>query len=218
MFVEPDAAVDAARDETGEEVLDDLVEPDPRVAQPVPPGHPPRRAPTLHFLHLLAPHTPYRHLPDGHQYEADPDLRMISAEDGEPLRGDRRGAARPAALLDRQRLQLSVANVDQLIGDVLDRLRRTGLYDDALLVVTSDHGLAFEPGSDVRGLGAGPIDPDAQPELLWVPLFIKAPGQANGGVSDVPAQSTDVLPDHGRPAGHRPAVGRRRAAARRWPP
>ena len=193
VFVEPDAAVDAAREDTGGEVLDDLLERRPeslsRFLRGIRRGEPP----TLHFLHLLAPHTPYRHLPDGHQYEADPDLRMISAEDG-TARGDQRGAARPAALLDRQRLQLSVANVDQLIGDVLDRLRRTGLYDDALLVVTSDHGLAFEPGSDVRGLGAGPIDPEAQPELLWVPLFIKAPGQADGGVSDVPAQSTDVLP------------------------
>jgi len=150
--------------------------------------------PTLHFLHVLQPHTPYVHLPDGHRYEADPALRQVSnREDGEPG-GDRRSAAGPAALWDRQRLQLQVAHVDDLIGDVLDRLRGRGLYDEALVVVTSDHGIAFEPGGPVRGLGIEPIDAAAQPELLWVPLLIKAPGQVDGTVSDEPAETIDVLP------------------------
>ena len=115
--------------------------------------------PTLHFLHVLEPHTPYLHLPDGHRYGADPTLRQISSRGrtASPAATDGPRPSRPA-LLDRQRLQLEVAHVDRLIGDVLDRLRNQGLYDEALVVMTSDHGIAFQPGGPVRGLGIEPID------------------------------------------------------------
>ena len=130
----------------------------------------------MHFLHLLEPHTPYLDLPDGRRYGADPTLRMISPrEDGEPG-GDRRAAAEPPALLDRQRLQLEVAHVDRLLGDVLDRLHRTGLYDDALIVVTSDHGIAFQPGGPVRGLGIEPIDEAAATRAALGPAVRQGAG------------------------------------------
>jgi hypothetical protein len=187
VFVEPEAAVDQARADEGSEVLDDLLEPRPetlsRFLRDIRPDEPP----TLHFLHLLAPHTPYRHLDDGHQYEADPAVRAIGEDDV-------RSGAAPPAELDRLRLQQEVTHVDRLVGDVLDRLERTGLFDDALLVVTSDHGIAFQPGFAARGLNESPIDVAMQPELLWVPLFVKAPGQTTGEVVDAPAETIDVLP------------------------
>jgi hypothetical protein len=187
VFVEPDAAVDEARADTGEEVLDDLLDRRPESLDRFLRGIRPNEPPTLHFLHLLAPHTPHRHLADGHQYEADPAPRGIADDDVRTL-------AEAPALLDRQRLQEEVAHVDRLVGDLLDRLRATGLYDEALVVVTSDHGIAFRPGRTVRGLNEEPIDPAVQPELLWVPLFVKAPGQAEGVVSDLPASTIDVVP------------------------
>ena len=194
VFVEPDAAVDQAREGAGSQRLEDLLDPQPETVHRFLRGMRRNEDPTVHFLHLLDPHTPYLHLPDGHRYGADPNLRLISPqEDGQPG-GDRRADVESPARLDRQRLQLEVTHIDRLIGDVLDRLRETGLYDDALVVVTSDHGIAFEPGGPVRGLGIEPIDEGAQPELLWVPLFVKAPGQADGEVSDLPAETIDVLP------------------------
>ena len=194
VFVEPTEAVERAREGAEDQRFEDLLDPRPASVNRFLRGIRAGEDPTVHFLHLLEPHTPYLDLPDGRRYEADPALRMISPrEDGEPG-GDRRAAAEPPARLDRQRLQLEVARVDRLLGDVLHRLRRTGLYDDTLIVVTSDHGIAFQPGGPVRGLGIEPIDEAAQPELLWVPLLIKAPGQADGEVSDLPAQTIDVLP------------------------
>ncbi len=194
VFVEPDAAVDEARGDDRTQVIEDLLDPRPASLDRFLRGIRRGEDPTLHFLHVLEPHTPHRHLPDGHRYGADPQLRQISIRvDGEPG-GDRRAEAVPPALWDRQRLQLEVAHVDRLIGDVLDRLRGRGLYDDALVVLTSDHGIAFEPGGPVRGLGIEPIDRAAQPELLWVPLLVKAPGQVEGTVSDEPAETIDVLP------------------------
>jgi hypothetical protein len=194
VFVEPEAAVDAARSADDQARLDDLLDPRPASLDRFLDGFAAGEEPTLHFLHLLEPHTPHAHLPDGHQYGADPALRQISVRvDGEPG-GDRRGPETAPALLDRQRLQLEVAHIDRLVGDLLDRLHETGLYDDALVVVTSDHGLAFRPGGTVRGLGIEPIEATAQPELLWVPLLVKAPGQTTGGVRDVPAETIDVVP------------------------
>jgi len=192
-FVEPDVAVDDARADSTEEDLDDLLDRRPESLDRFLDGIQAGEAPTLHFLHLLAPHTPHRHLPDGHRYEADPELRAIAPLDGSDA-GDRRSLAAAPARLDRQRLQLEVAHVDRLLGDLLDRLQATGLYDDALVVVTSDHGLAFRPGAEARGLGGGGISAAAQPELLWVPLFVKAPGQSEGEVVDTPAETIDVLP------------------------
>jgi hypothetical protein len=194
VFVEPDAAVDQARGDDQGQVLEDLLDPRPATLDRFLRGIERDELPTLHFLHVLEPHTPYLHLPDGHRYGADPSLSQISSrEDGEPG-GDRRSEAEPPALWDRQRLQLEVAHVDRLIGDVLDRLRNQGLYDEALVVMTSDHGIAFQPGGPVRGLGIEPIEASAQPELLWVPLFVKAPGQVAGTVSAEPAETIDVLP------------------------
>ena len=187
VFVEPDAAVDEARADTGEEVLDDLLDRRPESLDRFLRGIRPDEPPTLHFLHLLAPHTPHRHLADGHQYEADPALRAIAVD-------DTRSLAEAPALLDRQRLQEEVAHVDRLLGDLLDRLHETGLYDEALVVVTSDHGIAFQPGRTARGLSEGAVDAAVQPELLWVPMFVKAPGQTEGEVSDVPASTIDVVP------------------------
>lgn len=187
VFVEPDAAVDQAREDAGSQVIDDLLDRRPETVNRFLRGIRRDEPPTLHFLHLLAPHTPHRHLPDGHQYEADPALRAIGED-------DRRSAAAPPARLDRERLQAEVSHVDRLLGDVLDRLERTGLFDDALVVVTSDHGIAFQPGETVRGLDEDPIPPVVQPELLWVPLFVKAPGQDAGEVVDAPAETIDVLP------------------------
>ncbi|MEL7206787.1 MAG: sulfatase-like hydrolase/transferase, partial [Actinomycetota bacterium] len=99
-----------------------------------------------------------------------------------------------AAELDRQRLLLEVNYADRLVGDVIDRLEEVGLYDEALVVLTSDHGLAFEPGASARGIGDRAVEREIEADLLWVPLFVKAPGQTVGEVSDVDARTIDVVP------------------------
>src|SRR5690606_2602189 len=60
---------------------------------------------------------------------------------------------------------------------------------DTTLVVTSDHGVEITPPGFSRQL-----DDDTRDELLRIPLFIKAPGQAVGEVRDYPASTIDVLP------------------------
>lgn len=67
-----------------------------------------------------------------------------------------------------------VAFMDSQIGRLFDRLRMSGLYDDALIVLVSDHGEFLGE----RGLFSHSYRLD--PELTHVPMLIKRPGQVEG--------------------------------------
>lgn len=69
----------------------------------------------------------------------------------------------------------SVAFVDAEIGAFLDALHARGLYDDALIVVTADHGDTMAEGEFLFGHG---VFADS---VLRVPLLIKLPGGREGG-------------------------------------
>lgn len=74
------------------------------------------------------------------------------------------------------------------VGRLLEGLRESGVYDDALIILTADHG---EELYDHQGFGHGYSLYD---EVLRVPLFVKLPGQKEGAVSDVTASLADIVP------------------------
>ena len=82
-----------------------------------------------------------------------------------------------------------VAYADQIVGRLLDRLRALGRYDDALIVVTADHGEGLgDHGEEEHGLFL-------YDEVMRVPLIVKLPGQEHGGRrSNVPVQHIDLMP------------------------
>jgi hypothetical protein len=135
--------------------------------------------PTLHFLHLLLPHQPWRYLPSGNEYNF------------ETLGGAYRSDRLPAPLVDlaHQRHLLQVAYTDRLVGQVMAKLKAEGLWDRSLVVMGADHGVGWTPGEPSRTLG-----PHNAPELMWVPQFIKAPGQDDGVVDDRNWEQVDLLP------------------------
>lgn len=138
--------------------------------------------PSLHFLHLLLPHTPWTYLPDGMRYE---NVNL-------PVDGPWWGRL----ALQRHLLQLQYA--DALIGETLTLLKETGQYDDSLIILTADHGVALTPGppDDSWQAGRRELGPDnlGAEELAWVPLFIKEPGQTEGVVDERNWQHVDLLP------------------------
>jgi hypothetical protein len=142
--------------------------------------------PALHYLHVLLPHVPYRYLPSGARYPGpDPDLgRSGDQWTTEPWPVD----------LGRQRHLLQVGYVDALLGEVLDALRERGAYDDALIVVTSDHGISFRPGQPIRGLEGHALADDVLADLAWVPLLVKWPGITTSTVDDANVLNIDVVP------------------------
>jgi hypothetical protein len=84
---------------------------------------------------------------------------------------------------------LQVRYADALLGQVLDRMRTVGLYDDALLVVTADHGVTFRPGFPFRRPRA-----ESFVDLVSVPLFIKLPNQQTGTIFASNVETIDIVP------------------------
>lgn len=135
--------------------------------------------PVLYFNHVLLPHVPYRFLPTGEWYDGpiDPGEKHIWAKDPWVVRESQR----------RSLLQLGY--VDRLVDQLTERLKRVGIFDDALIIITSDHGKIFVPGRPGRGETIEELK-----NVALVPLFIKAPGQTHGAIADINARTIDILP------------------------
>jgi hypothetical protein len=91
--------------------------------------------------------------------------------------------------VSHQRHLLQVAFSDRLIGQMVERLKQVGLYDEALIVVTADHGGSFTPGRHARIPAK-----DTAHETAWVPLFVKQPGQTAGKITDRDWEHVDLVP------------------------
>ena len=146
----------------------------------------PRRRDAFYYLHLVAPHAPWSFLPSGRRYQ--PDRRP--AADME-VSGPGRAWKKNTWLVTQAQQQhfLQVQLVDRLVGALIDRLRSEDMYERALVVVTADHGMAFEPGFPKRDTRKETIG-----EIATVPLFIKRPFEEEGKVSDRPIDLVDIVP------------------------
>ena len=115
--------------------------------------------PFFFMFHLYEPHAPY----------APP----------EPFRS--RYAAQP--------YDGEVAAADALVGEFLSFLRQRGIYDRAIVILTSDHGEGLlEHGEDQHGILL-------YREVLHVPMIVKLPnGARKGATAAVPVQLIDLFP------------------------
>jgi arylsulfatase A-like enzyme len=90
----------------------------------------------------------------------------------------------------------AVANVDYAVGELINRLRRLGVYKNTIIVVTSDHGEYFGEHHLVEH------SKDIYQEGLEIPLVFKAPEQTEGAVderlvtvTDLPRMILEYFPD-----------------------
>lgn len=82
----------------------------------------------------------------------------------------------------------TISQLDEWIGRMLDLLRSRGLYDDTLIVFTSDHGEYL--GFHHLLLKSGPMyDP-----LVKVPLLVKYPGKSDGTADSRLVSLVDIAP------------------------
>jgi hypothetical protein len=148
------------------------------------------RRPTFWVKHLLMPHGPYLYTPSGTRTRPKP-RDLLPGMNTVPGFHDE--------FLTRhneQRYLLQLGYTDRLLGQLLRRLKREGIYDDTLIVVVADHGYLWRSGVETRRRAL----PDTAAELAPVPYFVKRPGQRRGRVSgafartvDVPSTIADVL-------------------------
>ena len=140
-----------------------------------------RDEPALYFLHVLLPHHPWIHLRTGQRFT----LRRGDVG----LTNERWLEDEWAATIRYQRHLLQLQYVDTVVGTLAARLRAAGLYDDALIVITADHGASLRSGFPfLQATEASFAD------IAAVPLFIKRPGQRRGETVDTRVETIDILP------------------------
>lgn len=146
------------------------------------------RAPTagevpLYYVHALIPHHPWQFLADGRRYPLDEERAPGSDSPGWG----------PDEFLSQQAVQrhlIQVEYADTVLGQILDAANRAGIYDDAIILVVSDHGIAVKPEVEHQRR----ISENTIGEVAAIPLFVKAPGLSAGVVDDRRVHTTDILP------------------------
>ncbi|MCB0860510.1 MAG: sulfatase-like hydrolase/transferase [Solirubrobacterales bacterium] len=145
---------------------------------------------TLSFVHVLLPHQPFRFTPSGRLYRPGP-LEMPA---------DRRQnvwtTGQPAVTFVQARHLIQLGYADRLVGQIMDKIRENGDFDDSLIVLTADHGISFDAADLRRHAAASNLGATLNP-----PLIIKYPGQVNPVVSSRSTQSIDILPTIARQLG-----------------
>ena len=143
-----------------------------------------RPRPTFYLHHALLPHEPWIYLPSGHQSRPS---------GNDPIEG----INRPGGFHDRGSPTTTTcatcsrsAIVDRQLGLIVERLRRTGLFDRSLFIVVADHGYAFEVGVKERRQ----VTETNFEQLAAVPFFVKLPGQTRGRIDDRVVSILDVVP------------------------
>lgn len=135
-------------------------------------------------MHTLLPHVPYGYLASGQQYPSHYGLPDGIVTDKEGWLGEK-----PLIVTAYHRYLQQVGYVDRFLGMLKEKLISEGIYDDAMLVIMADHGVAFEPGQTRRRM----TDVNKN-EILKIPLFIKLPKQKQGRIDKRIVSSVDVLP------------------------
>jgi Sulfatase len=142
----------------------------------------PGARPLLAYAHVMFPHFPWEFLPSGKRYDGD--VGEIPGFEGTAWADDDFLVAQA-----HQRYLLQLGFADRMVGELLARLRASGLYDRALVIVLADHGVSFRPGDRRRAFSETNLE-----DIAFVPLFVKTPEQGDGRTVDAPVQTVDVLP------------------------
>lgn len=140
--------------------------------------------PPLYYLHAIVPHHPWQYLPDGRSYPF-----IVPSNPASVSGGWNEDDFLVAQSMQRHLLQVGYA--DHVLGELIAALEETGVYDDALMVVVADHGIAIKPGVDHQRM----ITPTTVGEIAAVPLFVKYPSSEDGGgVDRRRALTIDIMP------------------------
>jgi arylsulfatase A-like enzyme len=112
--------------------------------------------------------------------------------DAPALWRDVAGLRRPLTPAERENLiayyDAAIAYLDFALRDLVKRLRDLNLYDNTMILVTSDHGQAFGRRGHLFHIMS------VYENQVRIPLLIKYPGQRQGAVVEQPASLVDVFP------------------------
>lgn len=156
--------------------------------------------PTFLYLSFTAPHTPllppvpFDSMYPPESVDLPPNFRASLT--GKPLLQRYYYESRGFSRLDEMDYRRAksayyamTSHVDQEIGRVLDTLKAVGLFDDSIIVFTSDHGSMMGEHGWIEKWG------HFYEQVVRVPLLIRVPGAAgNGSRSPALVEAIDTLP------------------------
>ena len=151
--------------------------------------------PFFAYLHYMEPHTPYDPEPPFDKIFEDPSYNgpiLTSPRQGDkvipPLQ---KGPPLPAEQLQHMiaRYDGEIADFDDRLSILIKGLKARKLYDETMIVLTSDHGEEFYEH------GAWTHSHSLYQELIHVPLIIKLPRSRHAGLK-IPGQcrTVDIVP------------------------
>jgi arylsulfatase A-like enzyme len=187
--------LDRGFDSWNEHIKANLASQLPRIFDAI--GQRPDR-PLFLFIHTYDIHGPYHEMPSTHGFEPepsdDPEDVARADQDWERIREldhhhyqkfERFGSlAQVVAAYDA-----GIRTTDTVLGRIFDRLRELGLYDQALILVTSDHGESLYDRGLFVGHGFTLYDED-----LRVPLIVRLPGGSEAGRRPELVDLVDLMP------------------------
>lgn len=148
-----------------------------------------RSRPSFVFLNYMEPHQPW-------VAEAPYDRWAREVPGGWTLARTNlyshavREVAPETAAFVRANYDGQIAAMDAALGEFLDALRARGRYENAVIVVTADHGELLGEHSEMGHMGRTLWEP-----LLRIPLVVKYPGPGRPrGLTEHPVQLVDVVP------------------------
>lgn len=156
-----------------------------------------REEPFFLFLNYMDTHRPYRS--EGHpslfDFPVGTDCGRIQSRLMKPiLTADGSDQSKDLEQLAAQ-YDVSIANLDQGLGELFAHLEANDLMEDTLIILTSDHGEYFGEHDLLKH------SKDVYQEALHVPLIVKMPGQKDSHqvdgpttIANIPTLIFDTLP------------------------
>ncbi len=142
----------------------------------------------LYFAHLSElPHFPWNILPSGKSYN----ISFNTATYARKFQGRKAYLWKNRSFIEQYFIAhlLESSYVDKLLGEFLKILEQQNVFNEALVIITADHGISFYPSSYLRS-----IDYNTYSTIASVPLLIKLPGQKEAKIIEKNVELIDVLP------------------------
>lgn len=139
--------------------------------------------PFLLFVSIATPHFPHRTAPK--------EFMEMYSQDKLKLQANVTDSMRNWALKELQGYYAHCTATDKAIGEIIDKTKELGIYDNSIIVFTSDHG---------EMMGAHGYRPymkhQAYAESSEIPFLISYPkmGENKGKVAEAPITTPDILP------------------------
>jgi arylsulfatase A-like enzyme len=151
--------------------------------------HAPAGRPVFAFLNYMEPHQPWLAPPPHDQWVwALPQARRLVTKD--LYTHEVKEFAPEEIEFIRANYDGQVAAMDEALGGLIAALKARGRYENALIIVTADHGELLGEHGFVGHMGRMLYEP-----LLHIPMVVKFPGSDRPrGRNDTPVQNLDVTP------------------------